>query len=87
MFQDTPYFKIIPLNFNFSSIDPSYANSTWTITHQHDLSNSPFILPQNVTLKFEGGSFINCSIITGNKTKIDAPLNQIFFGRVAYARS
>lgn len=62
-------------------------NTTFAIREQIDLNNNTLTIASNCNLKFEGGSFINCSLITGNNTHIDADLNQIFKGNFSFSGS
>ena len=71
-------YKVIPSDFDFSSIPSSYANSIWEIINIHDLGGANIVLPVNVTLKFNGGKVINYGQITLDKTQIEAPLTGVF---------
>lgn len=74
--------KILRKNFvgvkNILTAEMIQANSIIEIRYDYDLNGATIILPQNVTFKFAGGSLRN-GTITGNKTKIEASLNKIFF--------
>lgn len=49
-------------DFNWSDIPSSYANSIIEIRYDYDLGTDTIALPENVTLKFNGGIFKNGTI-------------------------
>lgn len=63
---DTPNFKIIESDFDFTSIPVGYDNSTWTIIHEHDFGGNTIVLPSNVTLNFQGGKLSNGTLTCDN---------------------
>lgn len=65
---NTPKYKLLPSNFNFTAIPSGYDNTTWIIRYDFDLDNESITLPENVTLSFEGGSITNGSIVLDNTT-------------------
>ena len=69
---------IIPENFDFTNIPLNYFNAIWVIRYVYDLGGLDVNIPENVTLKFQGGLIVNYGVITGNNTKIDALITQIF---------
>ena len=70
-------YKVIPLDFDFQNIPAGYENSIWEIRYVFNLGSLSITLPENITLKFKGGKFSNGEI-TGNNTKINSDLYQIF---------
>lgn len=70
-------YKIIRSGFNFGSIPAGHADSIWEIRIDFDLSAASIILPSNVTLKFNGGKFMNGTLV-GDNTKVEAGLENIF---------
>lgn len=74
-------YTILRRNFNsgYNTIIPEYfkANHIVEIRYDFDLRGSTLVLPENVVLKFVGGSISN-GTITGNKTKIEAGPDKIF---------
>jgi hypothetical protein len=77
-------YKVIPSDFNFSTIPASYANSILEIRHHHDLGGSTVTLPAGVTLKFEGGKLSNGTLV-GDGTQIQADLNDIFKTNISFS--
>ena len=71
-------YKIIRQDFDFTNIPAGYDNSIWIIAYEYDLGGANVALPENVTLKFNGGFLGNFGILTGNNTIIEAGLNQVF---------
>lgn len=61
-------YKVLPSNFNFTSIPTGYENATWIIRYNFNLNDASITLPANVTLSFEGGSITNGSIVLNNTT-------------------
>ncbi|MCL1653778.1 hypothetical protein M2T28_14230 [Elizabethkingia miricola] len=58
-------------------------NTIHEIRYDYDLNGETINIPDNVTLKFIGGTLSN-GIIIGNKTVIDAPLNKIFYSNLSF---
>lgn len=73
-------YKIIPSDFDWNNIPDSYSDSIWKISYDFDLGGISVILPNNVTLKFTGGSVNNYTTISGEDTKIDSGLVGSFDG-------
>lgn len=71
-------YVIIRDDFDWESIHPDYANFIFEIRDIQDVNGAEIVLPANVTLKFEGGQIINATSITGDNTRIEAGLTQIF---------
>lgn len=69
-------YKVIRPNFDFTQDLSAYANSILEIRYVHDLDNSTITLPDNVTLKFNGGKIINGTII-GNNTILSGGAEQL----------
>lgn len=67
----------IDRNFNLLSIPKGFANSSWVISEDHDLKGNTVLLPANVNLRFDGGSFRNGTLV-GRDTKITANLAHVF---------
>lgn len=61
-------YKLLPSNFDFTTIPSGYDNTSWIIRYDFDLDNKSITLPENVTLSFEGGSITNGSIVLNNTT-------------------
>lgn len=70
-------YNIIRSDFDFTNISSVYSNSIWEIREAFDLSGNTLIVPENVTIKFNGGKFSN-GTITGDATKIDSGNQAIF---------
>tara|TARA_R110000772_G_C13310212_1_gene439965 strand:- start:9589 stop:12177 length:2589 start_codon:yes stop_codon:yes gene_type:complete len=62
--------------FNWGAIPVGYANCVLEIMHSFDLGGITVNIPSNVTLKFNGGKFLN-GTLSGDKTNIDAEAVQI----------
>lgn len=54
-------------------------NTIYEIRHSFDLQQKDVVIPDNSVLRFIGGSLRNFSLITFNRTYIDAPPYQIFY--------
>ena len=65
-------YKIVRLGFDWTSIPISYANSTWEIRYDFDLAGLSVTLPENVTLKFNGGVLKNATQLVGDNTNVKA---------------
>lgn len=60
---------IIPEKFDWENDNLlGYPNTIFEIKYDFDLKNKTVQIPQNCTLKFEGGSFYNGKIFSDNKT-------------------
>lgn len=74
-------FKILRKNIvnskNILSPSEIPANTIVEIRYNFDLNGASLTLPENVVLKFVGGSLKNGTLV-GNETKIEAPLVKIF---------
>lgn len=70
-------YKIIRSNFDFTQDLSTYSNSIWEIRYIHDLGSSTITIPDNVTLKFNGGKIINGTVI-GNNTILSGGAEQLF---------
>lgn len=73
---------ILPETFDFTTFPADYDNAILEIRYVFDLNGGDITFPENVTLLFNGGRITNYGTITGNNTKIDAGLVQIFDGSV-----
>lgn len=70
-------YQVLPCNFDWANIPEWYAHTVWVIRTDFDLNSIVAVIPEGVTLMFEGGCLTN-GTITGNHTAIDAPLETIF---------
>ncbi len=70
-------YKIIRRNFDFVNQPIDFSNSIWEIRYDFTLNGITINIPENVTLKFNGGSFRN-GILNGNHTRINAGIEKIF---------
>lgn len=71
-------YKILRPDFDFSNIPLDYNNSIWEIRYIFDLSGLNIVLPENVTLYFNGGKIENYGNFVFNNTKIIADRSAIF---------
>lgn len=85
-----PYYKILNSQYSFSSQVTS-SNTVYEIRDVFDLEGTDenpvtINLPENCTLKFNGGCIKNCTLST-NKTSIIAPDNNIIFDNVLFSQA
>lgn len=59
--------------FDFNTDLSAYSNRTWVIRHRHQLEAGTITIPENVTLKFDGGILEDLYINAGAGLKIEAP--------------
>lgn len=78
-------YKLLADDFDFANIPADYDNSIWEIRKVYDLAAAEVILPENVTLRVIGGKLTNYTSITGNNTRIESGLEQIFDGNGSLA--
>jgi hypothetical protein len=69
----------LPQNFNWQQIPASYAGKTLEVIHPFSTPGLEIQLPQNSTLRFNGGSISGAKSITGNNTRILNPSNKPIF--------
>jgi len=69
---------ILSEDFDFTNIPNDYRNAIWEIRYIYDLNGNDITIPVNVTLLFNGGRLTNYGTITGDRTRIEARLEQIF---------
>lgn len=70
------YGKVLDSNIPFKN-QITDANTIYRIRYEFDLQNETVNIPENCTLKFEGGSLIN-GTINGNNTIIDGTETKLF---------
>ncbi len=75
-------YHIIPKDFNFFSIPPGYDNSVWEIIYDFNFDGGTLIIPENVKLFFNGGRFINVTLI-GVSTSVESSFTYEIFKDVA----
>ena len=75
---DNDLVRIIPLAFDWQNIPEDYSNSIWEIRYDFDLAGQSIILPENVTIRFNGGVLGN-GTLRGDQSIIETKTeNQIF---------
>lgn len=73
--------NLIPSDFDWNNIPANMSNSVWEIVDRFDLGGKTVILPENVTLMFNGGVLVN-GIITFNNTIIETEVNYHIFDSI-----
>ncbi|MUH35606.1 hypothetical protein D9O36_07125 [Zobellia amurskyensis] len=69
---------IIPLAFDWQNIPEDYSDSVWEIRYDFDLAGQTIILPENITIRFNGGILGN-GTVRGDESIIETTTeNQIF---------
>lgn len=68
-------YQYIPANFDWSGFDSAFSNCIWDIKDTHDLQGINVILPEGVTLFFNGGKLLNVGNLQGLRSKIVNPSN------------
>ncbi len=71
---------VIPSDIDWNNIPASYSDSIWEISYDYDLEGLAATIPENVVLKFTGGSLNNYTSISGVNTKIDTGSIKSFDG-------
>ncbi|MDO6810407.1 hypothetical protein Q4603_17425 [Zobellia galactanivorans] len=70
--------RIIPLAFDWQNIPEDYSDSVWEIRYDFDLAGQTVILPENVTIRFNGGVLAN-GTVRGDESVIETKTeDQIF---------
>ncbi len=80
-FPDEPNPNIVYIaeDFDFATISSGYADRVLEIRYVHDLGDANIQVPENCTLLFKGGKFINVGNLVGNNSHIQNPENQQCF--------
>lgn len=73
--------NLIPSDFDWNNIPANMSNSVWEIVDRFDLGGKTVILPENVTLMFNGGVLVN-GILTFNNTIIETEVNYHIFDSI-----
>ena len=73
---------ILPKNFNWINIPLDYKNSVWVVEHEFDLSGQTIIIPENVTIEFNGGKIID-GTIKGDDTLIMTRVDSHVFDNIS----
>lgn len=69
----------LPETFNWKQIPATYAGKTLEVFHHYNTTGFDIVLPQNVTLRFNGGAITGAKTITGINAQIINPANKPIF--------
>ncbi|MBU2948822.1 hypothetical protein [Zobellia uliginosa] len=60
--EESSLVRIIPQDFDWQNIPTDYSDSVWEIRFDFDLAGQTIILPENVTMRFNGGVLENGTV-------------------------
>ncbi|MBT2159756.1 hypothetical protein [Zobellia barbeyronii] len=76
--EESSLVRVIPQDFDWENIPTDYSDSVWEIRFDFDLAGQTIILPENVTMRFNGGILEN-GTVRGDESIIETNTeNQLF---------